>query len=221
MRFDGPFPYHSVMKPGVFLSLDGVDGAGKSTQLDRLADWLGRQGRDVLRTREPGGTAIGEQIRGLLLDVRSTMNPTCEMLLYMASRAQLTQAVIAPALSAGKVVLSDRFLLSTVVYQGHAGGLEPSEIWRVGKLATGGILPDWTGVLDLEPTAAKRRRTGPADRIEMRDDAYHQRVRAGFLADADRDPDHVSVIDADADPETVHQRVVQEVARVLAAVDWA
>jgi dTMP kinase len=199
--------------------LDGLDGAGKTTQLARLADWLSGQGRRVVRCHDPGGTVVGDQIRRLLLDTRSSMGMPCEMLLYMASRAQLVHEVIAPALAEGSVVLCDRFLLSTIVYQGHAGGMDVEQIRRVGEIATGGIGPDWTGVLDLDPRIAADRRGRPADRIEQRSADFHAKVRAGFLAEAAREPSRIRVIAALGDEESVHQRIVTEVRRVLDTVD--
>jgi dTMP kinase len=200
---------------GVFLSLDGLDGSGKSTQLELLANWLGAEGYTVTRCREPGGTAIGESIRGLLLDPASEMSTTTEMLLYMASRAEIVTAVIRPALERGEVVLCDRFLLATIVYQGHAGGLDPEIIRKVGLIATGGLLPVWTGVLDVDAETAQRRRHGPADRIEARSRDYHEKVRQGYLKEAGRDPDRIRIIDASGDPKVVHQSVITEVRRAL------
>src|SRR5438445_2927519 len=123
---------------GLFLSLDGLDGCGKSTQCRLLADWLRAQGREVTCCADPGGTAVGDVLRDLLLDRRRRMTLACEALLFMASRAQLTAEIIRPALEAGHVVISDRFLLANVVYQGHAGGLDPARIHEMGLLATGG-----------------------------------------------------------------------------------
>lgn len=209
------------MKSDVFLSLEGIDGAGKSTQLQLLVDWLGARGHAVTVCREPGGTAIGEEIRQLLLHARSEPILECELLLYMASRAQLVSEVIRPALADGKVVLCDRFLLSSVVYQGHAGGLPPDVVRGVGQLATGGLDPDWTAVFDLDPERASARRTDPADRIEGRALEFHHKVRAGYLAEANRDPQRITVFDASAEPKKIHQRVIEEVDRVLAAAGRA
>src|SRR6516225_2853775 len=130
------------MGQGLFLCLDGVDGAGKSTQCRLLADWLRAQGRGVVLCHDPGGTDLGQELRQLLLNYRGAMALTAEALLFMASRAQLIAEVIRPALDAGQVVICDRFLLANVVYQGHAGGLDPDEIWQVGRLSTGGLEPD-------------------------------------------------------------------------------
>jgi dTMP kinase len=204
---------------GVFLTLDGPDGGGKTTQTARLADWLRARGRDVLTCREPGGTALGESLRLLLFD-RATVHLTirAEMFLFMASRAQLVEEVIRPALAAGKVVISDRFLLASMVYQGAAGGLSVAEVGQVGRVATGGLLPDLTIVLDIAPEAARARTGGARDRIEDRPDDYQRRVREGFRRAAGDlgYPAPIVVIDAGADPDTVFTRICDEVERVLA-----
>src|SRR5437868_12980727 len=150
-----------------FVSLDGLDGSGKSTQCRLLAEWLRGRGLAVTECADPGGTAVGDQFRELLLHRRETqMSPACEALLFMASRAQLVAEVIRPALEAGRAVVCDRFLLANVVYQGHAGGLDVGLLWEAGRLSTGGLVPDLTLVLDLAPEKARARRRGPADRVE-------------------------------------------------------
>ena len=202
---------------GVFLSLDGVDGAGKSTQLGLLEEWLLTQGHSVVRCREPGGTEVGERIRDLLLHTECAIGAAGETLLYMASRAELVARVIRPAIADGQVVLCDRFLLSTVAYQGHAGGIDPEQVRAVGRFATGGLQPDWTGVLDIDPQSAAARRLEPADRIEGRSPDFHRRVREGFLIEARQDPERISVIPAGADPRMVHRHIVREVRHVLDA----
>src|SRR5437763_800965 len=143
-----------------FIALDGLDGTGKSTQCRLLADWLRVRGFTVTECADPGGTAVGEVIRELLLGHRHEMSLPCEALLFMASRAQLTAEVIRPALDEGQAVVADRYLLANVVYQGHAGGLDPEQLWQIGHLATGGLEPDLTIVLDLSPEEAVGRRSG-------------------------------------------------------------
>jgi dTMP kinase len=194
-----------------FFSLDGLDGTGKSTQCRLLTDWLRGRGFTVTECADPGGTAVGNVIRDLLLDRHVPLALPCEALLFMASRAQLTAEVIRPALDAGRAVVADRYLLANVVYQGHAGGLPPDQLWEVGRLATGGLEPDVTIVLDLPVEAAFRRRGRPPDRVEGRNLAYHARVRAGFLAEAQRRPDRIRVVDADQLVEAVHEAVIREV----------
>lgn len=217
-------PQASSVTPGrgLFLTLDGPDGGGKTTQAARLAEWLRARGVEVATCRDPGGTALGERVRRILLD-RATVDlaPRAEMLLYMASRAQLVAEVIRPALAAGKVVVSDRFLLANLVYQGDAGGLPTDEIASIGRAATGGLLPDLTMLLDVDPRVARARVGAARDRIEDRPDDYHARVRDGFLraAQAGRCPDYpapIVVIDATADPDAVFGRIESEVERALA-----
>ncbi|HEY8505580.1 MAG TPA: dTMP kinase, partial [Gemmataceae bacterium] len=204
-----------LARRGFFLSLDGIDGTGKSTQCRLLAEWLREQGRSVVACADPGGTPLGDELRRLVLDHRQEMGPWAEALLFMASRAELVRQVIRPALDAGSVVVCDRFLLANVVYQGHAGGLDPEELWRVGRLVTGGLEPDLTVVLDLPVGAALRRRGRPADRMEARDLAYSERVRQGFLAEAARGGERFEVIDASPPVDEVQRRLREVVGRRL------
>jgi len=196
----------------LFISLDGLDGTGKSTQCRLLADWLRKQGHEVIECADPGGTAAGDAIREILLGQKHDLALPCEALLFMASRAQLTAEVIRPALDAGRTVVADRFLLANVVYQGHAGGLDPNQLWEIGRLATGGLLPHLTFVLDLPVATALSRRSGPADRVESRDIAYHSRVREGFLAEARRHPDIIKVVDANQPIPSVHDQIRRALA---------
>jgi dTMP kinase len=201
---------------GLFLSLDGIDGTGKSTQILRLADWLRSLGRVVTTCADPGGTPIGDALRAIVLDHRQDISLACEALVFMASRAELVARVIRPALASGDIVISDRFLLANVVYQGYGGGLDVDELWRAGRLSTAGLQPDLTLVLDLpiEAAAARRAQQQP-DRLERRDPAYHDRVRRGFLAEARHRPDRIRVIDAGATQEIVHERIRAEVESIL------
>ena len=201
---------------GLFVALDGPDGGGKSTQAARLVDWLHDRGRAVVACRDPGGTAVGDRLREILLDHRTAgLTDRAEMLMFMASRAQLVEEVIRPALGAGKVVVSDRYLLANVVYQGEAGGLPVEEIWRVGLAATGGLLPDLTLLIDIPPDLARLRVGGPRDRMEDRTEASRARVRAGFLRAAETYPKPIVVVDGSQDVEAVAGRLRSEVARAL------
>ena len=162
----------------MFLSIDGGDGTGKSTQIALLAEFLRQGGREVVVCRDPGSTRLGEAVRELLLsrtDLR--IGRRAEMLLYMAARAQLTEELIRPALEQGKTVICDRYLLANVVYQGHAGGLDVGQLWEVGRAATCGLLPDLTIVLDMPAAAAAARLQRQLDRMEQQGDAFHARVR--------------------------------------------
>jgi dTMP kinase len=198
-----------------FFSLDGLDGTGKSTQCRLLADWLRQQGHAVVTCVDPGGTPAGQELRELILSHRHSLALPCEALLFMASRAQLVAEVIRPALEAGQVAVCDRFVLANVVYQGHAGGLDPERLWQVGLFSTGGLLPDRTLVLDLDPAEAARRRQRPADRVESRPAEYHERVRQGFLLEARLHPERVSVLDAGGSVAEVQEAIRQEVKAFL------
>lgn len=203
---------------GRFLVLDGPDGGGKTTQVARLVAWLRDQGVDAVACRDPGGTALGNRLRSLLLDHAESHVPIAvqtEMLMYMASRAQLVEEVIRPALAAGKIVVSDRFLLANVVYQGYAGGLDPDGVWRVGMIATAGLLPDLTLVLDIDPQVATKRVGAPRDRMEARPVEYHARVRDGFRKALETYPAPHRLIDGSTDADTVAARIQKEVADVL------
>jgi dTMP kinase len=200
----------------MFFCLDGIDGAGKSTQVRLLADALAQRGHPVVVCRDPGSTALGERLREVLLHHHGTpIHRRSEMLLYMAARAQLVEEVIRPALAEGKLVLSDRYLLANVVYQGHAGGLRPDEVWQVGMVTVAGVLPRWTYVLDLPVTRALARAQRPLDRMEAQGIDFLERVRAGFLDEAARQPERIAVIDADRPPAAVHAELL---ARTLAAL---
>lgn len=199
----------------MFYSFDGIDGAGKSTQMRRFCGALRAGGYDVVACRDPGSTPAGERIRDLLLAGDTALGRRSEMLLYMAARAQLVDEVIGPALGAGKIVVSDRFLLANVVYQGHAGGLDPDVIWEVGKVATGGVRPDCTFLLDISPQAADRRLKRPLDRMESQGSDYRERLRAGFLTEAARPDSLIHVVDADRDENAIHAEIWQIGSQLL------
>ena len=200
----------------MFISIDGGDGTGKSTQAELLVGWLRERGLVVAACRDPGSTPLGEAIRAVLLDRHDlNIHLRSEMLLYMAARTQLVEEVVRPALAAGKTVLSDRFLLANVVYQGYGGGLDVPTLWEVGRVATGGLMPDLTIVLDVPPDAAAARIDRPLDRMEQQGTAFHARVRKGFLAEAARDPDRIVVIDASGSIETIQAEIRKYVSERL------
>lgn len=201
----------------MFFSFDGIDGVGKSTQVRFFVDSVRAIGREVVVCRDPGSTPLGEDIRELLLahDENVAIGRRSEMFLYMAARAQLVDEVIRPALSAGKVVVSDRYVLANVVYQGHAGGLEPSTVWQVGRLATDGIEPDCVFVLDMPPEAADLRFNRPRDRMEQQGATYRQRLRDGFLAEAAKSEGRIHVIDADRAISDVQEDIWEIAVKML------
>jgi len=200
----------------MFVSIDGGDGAGKSTQVALLCEWLRSEGCEVVACRDPGSTPLGEAVRELVLnrhDLR--IDRRSEMLLYMAARAQLVAEVIRPALAQGKSVISDRYLLANVVYQGHGGGLDVPSLWEVGRVATGGLEPEVTIVLDLPVEAAAQRLQRTLDRMEQQGDAFHERVRQGFVHEAARRPDRIVVIDAARSIDEVQAEIRRAVERLL------
>jgi dTMP kinase len=201
-----------------FFSFDGIDGGGKSTQLKLFCEWLAEQGHAPIVCRDPGSTAVGERIRDILLasDDSTPIAPRSEMLLYMAARAQLVDEVIVPALAAGRTVVSDRYLLANIVYQGHAGGLAIDAIRQVGAVATNGVAPSCTFLLDLDPAVALSRMGRELDRVENRGAEYRERLRAGFLAEAKAMGPAVHVIAADRDVAAIQAELRQIAAPLLA-----
>ena len=199
-----------------FISLDGIDGARKSAQIGPLVDWLRSFGLVVTTCRDPGSTATGDAIRAILLDRHDLhLDARAEMLLYMAARAQLVAEVIRPALARGEWVVSDRYLLANIVYQGHAGGLDPDAIRTVGDVATGGLAPDLVLVLDVDLETAARRLARPLDKLENRGDEYRTRLRAGYRTEAAADPARIHVVDAAADVAEVAGRIRAAIAARL------
>ena len=215
--------------PGRLIAFEGVEGSGKSTQLELLRRVLeGRggpgdrpggppvgQGREVVVTREPGGTPAGERVRSVLLDPEVELHPRAEALLFAAGRAELVEAVIRPALERGAVVLCDRYLDSSLAYQGAARGLGQGPVEEVNRFATGGLLPDLVVLLDLDPASGLRRRPGALDRIEAQDLGFHRRVRQAFRDLAAADPARFAVVDATAPVPKVAAQVQAAVLALL------
>lgn len=198
---------------GLFITVEGIDGCGKSTQARLIAAALEAAGHDVLRLREPGGVKISEQIRAILLDpANGEMGDVCELLLYEAARAQLVHQVIRPALAAGKTVVCDRFYDSTTAYQAFADGLDRNMVSQANELAVDGCRPDLTLVFDLPVEDALRRRSGreAEDRLELKGLEFQERVAAGFRAVAADEPDRVKLIDAGGSIAEVFSSVVAE-----------
>lgn len=199
---------------GRFIVFDGPDGSGKSTQFRRFAQLAESGGLTVCEVREPGGTGVGEAIRRVLLeyqdDEHGQMDLRCEMLLFMASRAQLVAERVKPALAAGSLVLADRFISSTLAYQGAAGGIDVDQIIRVGQVALGETWPDLVVVFDVDEQTAAGRLNPLLDRIESKGAAYHRKVRQGYLDQAKRDPQRYLVIDSRGDAQAVFDDLVQQ-----------
>lgn len=194
-----------------FIVFDGPDGSGKTTQFHRMTHLAESANIPVCHVREPGGTAIGEQIRNLLLDPsnKEELDVRCEMMLFMASRAQLVAQHLRPSKQAGKFILADRFISSTLAYQGTAGGLPVDEIMAAGRIVLQDCWPDLTVVFDVDEKTAASRLSPLLDRMELKGAQYHRRVRQGYLDQAKADPDRYIVIDATADEETVFARLLE------------
>jgi dTMP kinase len=205
-------------KRGLFITLEGIEGSGKSTQAARLRDHLAALGLDVVVTREPGGSPIGEEIRGILLDPsNSRMVPLAELFLYEASRTQHVAEIIAPALAAGKCVICDRFFDASTAYQGAARGLDTATVERLNLLATGGTKPDLTIVLDLPADAGLKRLGRSLDRLESEGLAFHRRVRDGYLKAAAAERDRIKVVDGSGSIDDIALRIAQVVDTWLAS----
>jgi dTMP kinase len=218
------------MRRGLFLTLEGLDGSGKTTQLTRLAAWLKKRGQEAIVTRQPGGTATGDRIRSLVLDSRSAfLAPMAEMALMFADRAQAIAEVIEPALAAGKIVLCDRFTDSTEAYQGGGRELGSAAVLELHRLICGNLQPDLTLLLlpSFEASLARARRrnqrtaeaSGPdEDRFEQEQDAFYRRVWQQYLEIAQREPERVVLIEGDLSIEEVHEQIVEAVAERLAVL---
>lgn len=193
----------------MFFSFDGIDGVGKTTQIHLFCQWLTSRQVEVVTCRDPGSTPLGERVREILLtsDEQTSIAARSEMLLYMAARAQLVDEVIRPALTAGKTIVSDRFLLANVVYQGYAGGLDVAAVRTVGRVATDGVMPDCIFLLDMSPQAALGRMGDQLDRVENRGQEYRERLRDGFLEEAGQWGDAIHVIDADRPVEAIQTEI--------------
>ncbi len=202
-------------RSALFLSLDGIDGVGKSTQIQRLAKHLTGAGHNVLSVRDPGGTKIGTKLRSILLESDCEMHRRTEAMLFMASRCELIETVLRPALAAGKTVISDRFLLANVVYQSIGGDVPAEQLWQLGNLANNGLRPDLTILLDMPAQSAMQRIDRPADRMESRGVAYLESVREAFLNQLPHASDQTIVVNADQDVDQVSDEMLQAVDEIL------
>ncbi|WP_371800819.1 dTMP kinase [Streptomyces sp. NBC_01732] len=200
----GGDPVVAPAATGFFIALEGGDGAGKSTQVEALADWIRAKGHEVVVTREPGATPVGKRLRSILLDVSSAgLSNRAEALLYAADRAEHVDSVVRPALERGAIVISDRYIDSSVAYQGAGRDLSPTEIARISRWATSGLVPHLTVLLDVDPETARERFTEAPDRLESEPPEFHARVRSGFLTLAAADSTRYLVVDAGQDPESI------------------
>ncbi|MDN0198081.1 dTMP kinase [Streptomyces sp. S.PNR 29] len=212
----GDDPETAPAASGFFIALEGGDGAGKSTQAEALAEWIRAKGHEVVLTREPGATPVGKRLRSILLDVSSAgLSHRAEALLYAADRAEHVDTVVRPALERGAVVISDRYIDSSVAYQGAGRDLSPTEIARINRWATNGLVPHLTVLLDVSPETARERFTEAPDRLESEPAEFHARVRAGFLTLAAADPGRYLVVDAGQEPEAVTTAVRHRLDQVL------
>ncbi len=205
-----------------FITFEGIDGCGKSTQLRMLASELRLRGREVIATREPGGTPLGTRIRQLLLDSEEQVDPLAELLLYAADRAQHVRALVRPALDSGHVVLSDRYADATVAYQGAGRGFPSELVAELVVLATGGLMPGLTLIFDLPVDESQRRQEArrtskgeKADRLDSEDAAFHTRVRDAYLRIAGAEPERVRVIDASGSVQETQSQVMRVVMPFL------
>ena len=203
---------------GLFITFEGGDGTGKSTQVRLLAEWLTEQGRAVVTTREPGGTEVGTALRDIVLHHRGEVDPRAEALLYAADRAQHIGTLVRPALERGDVVVQDRYIDSSVAYQGAGRVLDAAEIKRISMWATGDLLPNLTVLLDLPGDVARARLAGEKkvfDRLENEHDDFHERVRAGFLQLAADQPQRFLVVDATASIDDIARVIRDRVGALL------
>jgi dTMP kinase len=204
----------------LFVTFEGLDGAGKSTQIRKLKSRMQEAGLEVVFTHEPGGTSVGDKIRSLLLNPEDTMSPETEAFLYAASRAELVRNVIRPALERNEIVLCDRFVDASVAYQGAGLGVGIEQVHTINQYATGGLQPDLTFLFDIPVPVSQdrvqnaRRQTKP-DRIEQRDSEYFKRVRAEFLRIAKQDPERVIVLDAQLPPNVLEEGIWATVSKCL------
>jgi dTMP kinase len=202
------------IKP-LFVTLDGIDGVGKSTQIDRLSAYLKDCGRTVLQVRDPGSTVIGLKLREILLDSDLELHRRTEAMLFMASRCEMVEKTIRPALASGTSVISDRFLLANVVYQSIGGDVTAEQLWQMGRLANSGLEPDLTLLLDMPATRAITRIQGPSDRMERRGVDYLESVRQAFLRELHHSSADTAVINADQSPDAVAAEIRTAIDRLL------
>jgi dTMP kinase len=204
-----------MRKNGLFITFEGADGSGKTTQIKMLEEYLTAQNENFILTRDPGGTKLGTKLREILLNYDGKIAPFCELFLYLADRAQHVDEVIMPSLNNGKIVLCDRYIDSTLAYQGYARGLNIDEIINLNNLVTHTLIPDLTLLFDIETGKAMQRLGGQKDRLESEAKHFHEKVRMGYLDLAQKDPQRIKVIDASRSIEEVHNQVIELIKQVL------
>lgn len=196
------------MMQGLFITFEGPDGCGKTTQMKLLAEYLEKKGEEVVLTREPGGKGLGEKVREILLNYDGEVSDRCESFLFLADRAQNVDIIVNPAVKAGKIVLCDRHIDSTVAYQGYGRGLDIERINMLNNLATNGKKPDLTFVFDVDVETSMKRVGKEKDRMESAGIDFHNRVRQGYLELAKQEPNRIKVIDATKSIEEIHDEII-------------
>ncbi len=202
------------MTQGLFITFEGPDGCGKTTQMNLLAQYFEKKGKKVVLTREPGGKGLGEKVRDILLNYNGEVSDRCESFLFLADRAQNIDIIVKPAVEKGEIVLCDRHIDSTVAYQGYGRGLDINEINILNNLATGGKKPDLTLVFDVDVETSMKRVGKEKDRMESAGIDFHNRVRNGYLELAKQEPTRIKVLDATKTIEEIHEKVVEIVERL-------
>lgn len=202
------------MTQGLFITFEGPDGCGKTTQMNLLAQYFEKKGKKVVLTREPGGKGLGEKVREILLNYNGEVSDRCESFLFLADRAQNIDIIVKPAVKQGEIVLCDRHIDSTVAYQGYGRGLDINEINMLNNLATGGKKPDLTLVFDVDVETSMKRVGKEKDRMESAGIDFHNRVRNGYLELATQEPTRIKVLDATKTIEEIHEKVVEIVEKL-------
>lgn len=202
------------MTKGLFITFEGPDGCGKTTQMNLLAKYFENQGKKVVLTREPGGKGLGEKVREILLNYDGEVSDRCESFLFLADRAQNIDIIVKPAVKQGEIVLCDRHIDSTVAYQGYGRGLDINEINMLNNLATGGKKPDLTLVFDVDVETSMKRVGKEKDRMESAGIEFHNRVRNGYLELATQEPDRIKVLDATKTIEEIHEKVIEIIEKL-------